>query len=70
MLEAVGMGLLLLGILGIVAAFARSFWGQSEGQRQRWKTRRGEDEGPDRFDDRGALRRHWGGWGRPGDGGL
>lgn len=66
--EAVGMGLLLLGGLGLVAVFVRSFWRQSERQNQRWQSRRGEDEGPDNFDDRGALRRHWGGWGRPGDG--
>jgi len=70
MLEVIGMGLVLLGVLGIVAALVRSMWRMSERQHQRWQTRRGEHEDPDRFDDRGALRRHWGGWGRPGSGGL
>lgn len=64
--ETIGIGLLLLGGLGLVAVFVRSFWRQSERQNQRWQARRGEDEDPDRFDDRGALRSHWGGWGRPG----
>ena len=70
MLEVIGVGMILLGVLGVLAAVARSFWRQSERQRQRWESRRGEDESPDRFDDRGALHRHWGGMGRPGGGGL
>lgn len=68
-LEAIGMGLLAVGIVGILAAFARSSWRESERQHQRWRSRRGEDEDPERFEDRGELRRHWGGWGRPGGGG-
>jgi hypothetical protein len=69
-LESIGMGLLAVGIVGLVAAFARSSWRESERQDQAWRSRRGEDEDPQRYDDRGALRGHWGGWGRPGGGGL
>jgi len=57
---------ILLIVAGLVVAFVTAMWRMSERQHQRWQTRRGEDEGPDRYDDRGALRRHWGGWGRPG----
>jgi hypothetical protein len=59
--------LLALLLVLVVGAFGRSMWRMSERDYERDQSRRGEDEDPDeRFDDRGALRRHWGGWGRPG----
>lgn len=60
---------LILVAAGIILAFGFSFWRNSEDEYERWRSRRGEDEDPDRFDDRGAFRGHWGGWGRPGGGG-
>lgn len=65
-MEALGFGLLAIGLVWLVIAMGRSMWRQSERQHQRWQARRGEDEPEERFDDRGDLRRHWGGWGRPG----
>lgn len=59
--------LLVLLVVVVIGAFGRSMWRMSERDYERWRSRRGVDEDPDRyFDDRGALRRHWGGWGRPG----
>lgn len=56
---------LLLAVL--IVAFARSSWRRSERDYERYRARRGEDEDPEgHADDRGTLRRHWGGWGRPG----
>ncbi len=59
--------LLVLVMAGMIGAFGRYAWRRSERDYERYQARRGEDEDPDRVvDDRGALRRHWGGWGRPG----
>ena len=59
--------LLALLLILLIGAFGRSMWRMSERDYERHRSRRGEDEDPDQFfDDRGALRRHWGGWGRPG----
>lgn len=55
--------LLLLALM--IVAFARSSWRRSERDYERYRSRRGEDE-EEASDDRGTLRRHWGGWGRPG----
>ncbi len=60
-----GNALVILGVV-ITIVFFVAFWGGSERQYEQWRNRRGEDEPRERHDDRGQLRRHWGGWGRPG----
>jgi hypothetical protein len=65
-MEYLGLIVLLAIIAAVIGIFAMWSWRRSEDEFEQWQQRRGEDEPTDGFDDRGALRSHWGGMGRPG----